>query len=44
MDYNDGSYKWNYQGSKWNKIEMYKYLESNTLYRGIVPVMEDKIE
>jgi hypothetical protein len=44
MDYNNGSYKWNYQGSKQNKIGMYKYPVSNTLYRGIVPVREDKIE
>ncbi len=44
MDYNDGLYKWNYQGSKQNKIGTYKYPESNTLYIGIVPVMEDKVE
>ncbi len=44
MDYNDGSYKWNYQGSKRNKVEMCKYPESNILYRGLVPVMEDGLE
>ena len=32
---NDGSYKWNYQGSMWNTIGTYKYPESNSLHRGI---------
>jgi hypothetical protein len=32
MDYNDSSYKWNYQDSTRNKNGMNKYPESNTLY------------
>jgi hypothetical protein len=43
MDYNDSSYKWNYQGSMRNKIGKNKHPESNTLYRGYNPIISRNI-